>query len=160
MPAPYNVLFICTGNCCRSQMAEALLRHYGGQRFNPCSAGAAPAGFVHPLALETLRRMNISTQGQYSKSWDEFADRQLDIILTVCDNVADRPCPTWPGHPATAHWGVYDPSFHPGNEKEKFDKAMEMANILKGRIQQLINLPLDQMNPQQLKTELAKIGQS
>jgi len=160
MPAPYDVLFICTGNCCRSQMAEALLRHLGGSRFNACSAGASPAGFVHPLTVETMQQMGISTEGHYSKSWNEYADKDFDIILTVCDHVAAGLCPVWPGRPATAHWGVHDPSFDPGSDEERLAKAMEVADILKSRIQQLIKLNLDDITPDQLKAELARIGQS
>jgi arsenate reductase len=141
-------------------MAEALLRHYGGQRFSAFSAGAQPAGFVHPLAIETLGSMNISTEGQYSKSWNDFVDKQIDIILTVCDSAAAQPCPIWPGDPTTAHWGVYDPSFHPGSDQDRFAKALEIANILKGRIEKLINLPIDELSPEQLKAELTEIGQS
>jgi len=160
MPAPYNVLFICTGNCCRSQMSEAILRHYGGDRFNAYSAGAEPAGFVHPLVLEVLARMNVSDEGLYSKSWDEFSDRKMDFIITVCDHAASRPCPTWPGHPATAHWGLYDPSFHPGTEEERIATALKVAQIIKHRVKQLIQLPLDGMNEQQIKDELNKIGET
>jgi len=160
MPAPYNVLFICTGNACRSQMAEALLRHIGGERFNARSAGVEPAGYVHPVALETMRRMNVPTDGLYSKSWDQFADDPHDIIITVCDYAAIQPCPSWPGRPATAHWGLPDPSFHPGSEEDRLNAALGIAQRLRRWIEQLTALPLDELTADQLRKELERIAQT
>jgi arsenate reductase len=141
-------------------MAEALLKHMGGSRFNVRSAGSRLAGYVHPLAIETLRRMNIPTDKLYSKSWNEFANEPNDIIITVCDSAASEPCPVWPGRPATAHWSLPDPSFHPGTEEERLAFAAGVANKLKGWFEQLLKLPLDELSPQQLKTELQRIGQT
>lgn len=160
MPAPYRALFICTGNCCRSQMAEALLRHIGGDRFNAHSAGAEPSGFVHPLVIETMHRMNVSTEGQYSKSWNELADDRYDIIITLCDYAADQPCPTWPGHPATAHWGLPDPSFYPGSDEDRLAAADRVANQIRHWIEQMVALPLNDLTADQLKAELERIGQA
>jgi len=157
MSAPIKVLFICTGNCCRSQMAEALLRHVGGQRFQAFSAGSSPAGYVHPLAIETMRRMGISMQGQYSKSWEEFADRPMDVIITVCDNAAGRVCPRWPGQPATAHWGLPDPSFAPGTQEDRLAMAAGVALQARGWIERLVSLPLEQMSPAERTAAIRKI---
>ncbi len=159
MPAPYNVLFICTGNACRSQMAEALLRHMGGDRFNAHSAGTEPAGFIHPLVIETMERMNVPIEGQYSKGWNEFAREPHDIIITLCDNAASQPCPAWSGNPATAHWSLPDPSFYPGSEHDRRAAAEAIARRLQYWIGQLITLPLDNLTPDQLKSELQRIGE-
>jgi len=141
-------------------MAEALLRQMGGPRFNVRSAGSHPAGFIHPLAVETMRRMNVPMDGQRSKSWNEFARDPNDIIITVCDHAASEPCPVWLGRPATAHWSLPDPSFHPGTDEDCLAAAAAVANKLKGWFEQLLKLPVDELSPEQLKQELQRIGQS
>jgi arsenate reductase (thioredoxin) len=145
MPPPFRVLFICTGNCCRSQMAEALLRHLGGERFAVFSAGSQPAGFVHPLAVEAMRQLGISTDGQYSKGLDEFVGQTMDIIITVCDSAAADVCPRLPGKVPTAHWGLPDPSFAPGTAEDRLQAALIVARQAKSWIEQLIALPLETM---------------
>lgn len=157
MPAPYRVLILCTGNACRSQMGEALLRHHGGDRFVAHSAGSNYAGYIHPIAIQTMARMGIPMDGQFSKSWSRFGDTEFDIIITVCDSAAHEPCPNWPGRPATAHWGLPDPSFHPGPEEERLEYAESVARRLERYIQQMIALPLDDLTPEQLKDELERI---
>lgn len=117
-----NVLFVCTGNSARSILAEALLNHRGAGRFKGFSAGSQPRGAVHPLALETLRAHGLPTDGLRSKSWSEFeapGSPVMDSVVTVCDNAARETCPVWPGHPATAHWGIEDPAAVDGSTAEK-----------------------------------------
>jgi arsenate reductase len=107
------VLFLCTGNSARSIMAEVILRRWGGDRFNAFSAGSQPRGAIHPMTLQTLKRLHFSTEGLRSKNWSEFAQPgapALDFVFTVCDRAAGEVCPVWPGHPMTAHWGVDDPA--------------------------------------------------
>ncbi len=157
MQAPFRILFLCTGNCCRSQMAEALLRHLGGDRFAAYSAGSHPAGYIHPLAIETMRRMGISTESQYSKSWHELADTPIDIVLTLCDHAASFPYPAFPGTQAKAHWSLPDPVFHPGTDKERLAFAEMVARHLLAWIEQLVRLPIDKLSPEQLKAELDRI---
>lgn len=157
MPEPYTVLFLCTGNCCRSQMAEALLRHLGGARFRALSAGSHPAGFVHDLTLETMRQMGVSTVGLCSKSWDEFAETPIDIVLTLCDRAASQPCPAFPGLAARAHWPLPDPAFAQGTEEQRLAFATQVAGRLRGWIEKLTRLPIDKLSPQQLRAELERI---
>ncbi len=135
-----KVLFLCTGNSCRSQMAEAILRHLGGDRFEALSAGSYPAGFVHPLALEAMRRMNIPVTDPASKSWNEFATTRLDVVITVCDSAAAETCPIWPGAPIMAHWSLPDPAFHSGAEEERIEFTMRVARRLYAKIEGLVNL--------------------
>lgn len=135
-----KVLFLCTGNSCRSQMAEAILRHLAGDRFEAFSAGSHPAGFVHPLTIETMLRMNIPMEDQSSKSWDEFASTSFDVVITVCDAAAREPCPTWPDDPLTTHWSLPDPAYHPGTEEERLEFALRIAQRLRTKIQGVIDL--------------------
>jgi arsenate reductase (thioredoxin) len=139
-------------------MGEALLRHLGGDRFRAYSAGSHPAGFVHSLAIETMRRMGVSVEGQYSKHWDELADTRMDILLTLCDHAAAQPCPLFPGPAVKAHWGLPDPAFAQGTEQERLAFAELVARHLRGWIEELIRLPIEKLSPEQLKTELDRIG--
>ncbi|NND54244.1 MAG: arsenate reductase ArsC, partial [Gammaproteobacteria bacterium] len=88
-----KVLILCTGNSCRSIMAEALLNELGGDRFTAYSAGSQPAGYVHPQALACLNRNRIPVTNPASKSWDAFMDTELDLVITVCGNAANETCP-------------------------------------------------------------------
>jgi arsenate reductase (thioredoxin) len=139
----YNVLFLCTGNSARSIMAEVLLNHLGRDRFNAFSAGSHPMGYVHPLAIETLATLGLSTAGLRSKSWDEFARPdapRIDFIFTVCDNAAKEVCPVWPGKPATAHWPVDDPAAVTGSDEERRAAFRSAAHLLRRRIELLVSL--------------------
>ena len=118
----FNVLFLCTGNSARSIMAEAILAKEDAGRFQAFSAGSSPKGEVHPSAIALLKNMDYETNVFRSKSWDEFSGPnapKIDFVFTVCDNAASEPCPIWPGHPMTAHWGIPDPAAVEGTEVEK-----------------------------------------
>jgi protein-tyrosine-phosphatase len=157
----YNVLFLCTGNSARSIMAEAMMNALGQGRFRAFSAGSYPTGMVNPLALETLRRMNLSVEGLRSKSWDEFAAPgapSLDFVFTVCGKAATETCPVWPGHPATAHWGVEDPAAVEGSDDEKRKAFWNAAAILRRRIEMLLALQVDRLHALSLRNTLADIG--
>lgn len=143
-----KVLFLCTGNSCRSQMAEAILRHLGEDRFEALSAGSHPAGFIHALALEAMQQMDIPIEGQESKSWDTFAGVSFDAVITLCDEAAGQPCPIWPGDPIRVHWSLPDPAFHPGSEEERLAFALRVADRLRVKIQGLIDLDWSLDSPQ------------
>lgn len=161
MPAPYNVLFLCTGNSARSIIGEALINQWGQGKFKGFSAGSHPRGSVHPLALELLKRMNLPTAGLRSKSWDEFAAAgapPLDFVFTVCDNAAAEVCPYWPGQPMTAHWGVPDPAAIEGSDTEKWLAFREAFRLLDNRIKIFTALPLASLDRIKLQARLDAIG--
>ncbi|HCS23171.1 MAG TPA: arsenate reductase ArsC [Alphaproteobacteria bacterium] len=142
MSHPIEVLILCTGNSCRSVMAEALLNHLGQGRFKAYSAGSKPAGHVHAGALATLKRHGIPAGTPASKSWDVFAHQPLDIVVTVCDSAAAESCPVFLGtsgqKPRKLHWPTPDPAHAAGSPDEiveAFDTAFFM---LKTRIEHLI----------------------
>ncbi len=159
----FNVLFLCTGNSARSVLAESILRKDGAGRFRAFSAGSAPKGAVHPLALRVLDRMDYPTDGMRSKSWMEFAAPDapvMDFVFTVCDNAAGEACPVWPGQPMTAHWGIEDPAAAEGTELEKEAAFTTAFRFLKNRIDAFISLPLNKIDRLSLGTRLREIGRS
>ena len=132
-----KVLVLCTGNSCRSVMAEALINHLGRGRYQAWSAGSAPAGYVHPKSIEALQRHDIPSGQPRSKSWDEFAAQSFDLVITVCDQAAGENCPLFPGKPKKLHWSTPDPGKAIGSEADidaAFDKAFLM---LKNRVEDL-----------------------
>jgi arsenate reductase len=159
--APWNVLFLCTGNSARSIMAEALLDFRGHGRFRAWSAGSQPRGEVHPLTLATLEGSHLPTEGLRSKSWNEFSGPdapKLDFVFTVCGNAAREQCPVWPGQPMTAHWGVDDPAAVEGTEEER-RRAFEGAlRELDARIKLFTSLPLESLDRLALLEKLREIG--
>lgn len=159
---PLNVLFLCTGNSARSIMAEVLLNHKGHGRFHGFSAGSHPKGQVHPLALETLQRMSLPVEGLRSKSWDEFARPsapKLDFVFTVCGNAAKETCPTWPGQPLTAHWGVDDPAAVEGTREEQSRAFLRALTELDARIRLFSLLPFESLTRMSLQNKIREIGE-
>ena len=133
-----RVLILCTGNSCRSIMAEAVMNHIGQGRIQAWSAGSSPAGYVHPQSLKTLKRHGIDPGRPYSKSWNEFAGRPFDLVITVCDQAAGETCPIFPGKPPKLHWSTPDPGKAQGTEAEiegAFDRVFLM---LKERIEKFV----------------------
>jgi arsenate reductase len=160
---PYNVLFLCTGNSARSILAESLMNQWGGGKFRAFSAGSHPKGEVHPLALELLKKMNMSTDGLRSKSWDEFAapgTLPLDFVFTVCDNAAGEICPYWPGQPMTGHWGIPDPAAVAGTDMQKCEAFRTAFKLLETRIKMFASLPLASPDQIKLKERLDLIGKA
>ncbi len=157
----FNVLFLCTGNSARSIMAEAILKQDGAGRFNAFSAGSQASGEVNPLTLKVLESYGYPTEGFRSKNWDEFAKPgapQMDFIFTVCDTAAGEACPVWPGHPATAHWGIEDPKAAEGTELEKEAAFVEAFRFLKNRISAFTALPLESIDRMAVVHHLTEIG--
>jgi arsenate reductase len=157
----YNVLFLCTGNSARSIMAEALLNHWGKGRFLAFSAGSHPKARVHPIALETLRKNHLPTDGLRSKSWDEFAvpgAPALNFVFTVCDRAAAEVCPIWPGQPMTAHWGIEDPAAVVGSGDLVARAFANAFRELDARIKIFTSLRLDKLDGLALQRELNAIG--
>lgn len=147
---PLNVLFLCTHNSARSILAEALLNSIGQGRFRAYSAGSSPRDNQqpHPMGLQVLQQVGISTEGLRSKNWDEFAAPgapQMDLIITVCDNAAGEVCPFWPGHPATAHWGYADPSEGGGSDDAQRAAFMKTLQAMKRRLELLCSLPAERL---------------
>ncbi|MDP0495868.1 MAG: arsenate reductase ArsC [Verrucomicrobiota bacterium JB024] len=103
-----KVLILCTGNSCRSHMAEGILRHAAGDLLEVFSAGSKPAGYVHPMAIEALKEIGIDISGHTSKHLDAFMNAGIDTVITVCAN-ADQDCPLFPGKVNRYHWGFEDP---------------------------------------------------
>ena len=112
------VLILCTGNSCRSHLAEGLLRAAAGDLLEVASAGSKPAGYVHPLAIEAMREVGIDISAHHSKHMDEFLSRQVETVITVCGN-ADQACPMLPGQLNRHHWGFDDPAHATGTAEEQ-----------------------------------------
>lgn len=130
-----SVLVLCTGNSCRSIMAEALINALGRGQYLARSAGSKPAGFVHPKAIETLKRHDIDAGEPRSKSWDAFEGESFDLVITVCDQAASESCPVFFGKHEKLHWSTPDPAKTQGSDDEinaAFDQAFTM---LKNRIE-------------------------
>lgn len=126
-----QVLILCTGNSCRSQMAEALINHFRGDDWRAFSAGTEPAGYVHPLAIRAMEEWGVDISRQESKSVDLFRKAEFDIVITVCDDAAEK-CPLWLGRERSIHIGFRDPAGVGGTEQER----MAHFALLRDRIGQ------------------------
>ena len=114
------VLILCTGNSCRSHLAEGILRHLAGDLFEVHSAGSNPAGYVHPKAIAVMKEIGIDISGHTSKHMSQFLDEKINSVITVCGN-ADQACPMFPGQVNRYHWGFDDPAHAKGTEEEILD---------------------------------------
>jgi len=113
-----RVLILCTGNSCRSHLAEGILRAAAGDSLDVQSAGSKPAGYVHPLAVQVMKEIGIDISGHRSKHMNDFLRRPVETVITVCDN-ADQACPIFPGQVNRHHWGFQDPAQAAGTDEEK-----------------------------------------
>jgi arsenate reductase (thioredoxin) len=134
-----KILFLCTGNSCRSQMAEAVLNRIGAGRFEAVSAGSKPAGCVHPLALRLIEELGCPVDGLRSKSVDEFRGARFDAVITVCDR-AKEACPVFPGA-ETIHWSFEDPADAAGTDEEKLAVFRRIFDEIQRRLRLYIALP-------------------
>lgn len=153
-----RILFLCTGNSCRSQMAEVIMKRLGKGRFEAFSAGSKPAGYVHPLAIQTLEEAHLLTEGLRSKSWEEFEGQPFDFVITVCDR-AKESCPVWPGQPITAHWGFEDPAEANGTDEQKARIFRKVMTEIQTRISLFLALPMGKLSHMELEKEVRGIGQ-
>jgi arsenate reductase len=128
-----RVFFLCTGNSARSQMAEGLVNHFLGDRWEAFSAGTAPSGYVHPLAVQALADLGIDAASQRSKSTDEFRDVDFDAVITVCDQAAQN-CPIWLGKGQRKHLGFPDPAAATGSGKERLAAFRRVRDGLKQEV--------------------------
>ncbi len=166
MAAPiYNVLFLCVRNSARSIMAEAILNSLAVNRgrFRGWSAGSHPADQVNYFAFEQIRNAGLPAVGLQPKSWREFAkpySPRMDFVFTVCDVLAGESCPTWPGNPIMAHWGVHDPAAVEGDETARRRAFSQAFIFLYNRINIFASLPLENFDRTGLKMRLDEIGTS
>jgi len=128
-----HVLFLCTGNSCRSQMAEGLVNHYLGETWEAYSAGTQPAGYVHPLATQALLELGINISDKRSKSVDEFRDTNFDLVVTVCDDAAEN-CPVWLGGERVIHIGFPDPARATGTDAEQLRVFRQVRDAIREQV--------------------------
>ena len=131
-----RVLVLCTGNSARSQMAEGLLRHLAGDRFEVFSAGTLET-YVRPQAVEAMREIGIDISAQYSKSQDEFAGQPFDYVITVCDNAREH-CPIFPGKAERIHWSIDDPAFAGNTDEERLDAFRRARDELRQELEAFV----------------------
>lgn len=123
-----RVLILCTGNSCRSQMAEGILRHYGNERIEVFSAGTKPSQ-VHPIAVQVMKEIGIDISGHRSKHSDEFKEQTFDYVITVCDNVKES-CPVFPGGAKFMHWPFPDPPHNKEIDEEVIQEFREVRDMI------------------------------
>ena len=125
-----RVLILCTGNSCRSHMAEGILRAAAGDLLEVCSAGSKPAGYVHPKAIAALAEIGIDISGHTSKPMTDFLDRDIETVITVCGN-ADQACPMFPGQVNRYHWGFDDPAHARGSDEQVMDEFRRVRDEIR-----------------------------
>ena len=128
-----RVLILCTGNSCRSQMAEVIWNQLAGDGWEAVSAGSKPAGYVHPMAIDLLIEYKMPVDGLVSKSVDEFSGQDFDLVVTVCDN-AKSDCPMFAGARQVLHWPFEDPNDAEGSDEEKMKVFRSVADLIRARI--------------------------
>ncbi len=133
-----KILVLCTGNSCRSIMAEGLINHFGKENFQAFSAGSNPAGYVHPMSIKTLEKSGIFKSDYKSQSWDDFSDIDFDLVITVCDNAAGEACPVYLSSAPKVHWGVEDPAKFEGSDEEIENEFQRIFTILAKRTHAMV----------------------
>lgn len=152
-----KILFLCTENAARSQMAEAILNMQYGERFIAHSAGANPVNQVNPYAIKTMNQIGIDISNKKPKSADIFANEEFDFIITLCDKSKEQ-CVNFSGKPIFAHWLLPDPANFTGTDAEITHKFSELLKLLTVRIGYLANLPLDKLDRLSLAKRAEEIG--
>jgi arsenate reductase len=128
-----RVLFLCTGNSIRSQMAEGLVNHFVGDKWEAYSAGTVPLGYVHPLAAQAMAELGVDISARRSKSAEEFRNADFDLVITVCDHAA-RDCPLWLGSGNVIHMGFPDPFYAIGTEEERLAVFRQVRDDIRRRV--------------------------
>jgi arsenate reductase len=149
-----NILFLCTGNSCRSILGEATFNHLAPVGWKAMSAGSKPAGYVHPRSLALLVREGISIEGYHSKSWENLPATP-DIVISVCGNAANETCPAYLGPVLRSHWGVEDPAHATGTDAEVDAAFVKAYSILRARIEAFLALPLETLKHDKAALKLA-----
>lgn len=160
-PRTYNVLFLCTGNSARSQIAEALLNTAGAGRFRAFSAGTQPSNEVNPFALEQIRLIGYAPDDLRSKSWSEFSEPgapEMDFVITVNNTEGGEASPRWPGQPITADWNFRDPVATQGSEREIRSEFSAICREIRARVEIFRNLPTDALDELALQRKIARIA--
>ncbi len=155
----FRVLFLCTGNSARSQIAEKVMNHKGRGRFVAESAGSHPADRVNPHAIGTLERHGYTWTGGRPRGMDGLAAGDWDFVITVCDRAREA-CPFFPGHPVMAHWGMPDPAAVEGSEEEKHRTFDDTILTISRRIDLFLALPLEKLSRLALEHRARDIGQA
>lgn len=155
----YRVLFLCTGNSARSQIAEALLNQKGKGRFRAESAGSQPAARVNPMAIQTLREYRVPWHGHPPRGIDGLERDSWDFVITVCDR-AKEACPIFPGQPVLAHWGMPDPAQAEGSDAAQRAAFRDAFVLINRRIDLLLELPLEKLDHLAREARIRAIGTS
>jgi arsenate reductase (thioredoxin) len=153
-----NILFLCTGNSCRSILAEATFNALAPEGMRAVSAGSNPAGYVHPRSIALLEKEGIPVAGYFSKSWNDLSITP-DIVITVCGSAAGETCPAYLGNVMRAHWGVEDPAKLAGTDAEIDAAFVKAYSILRRRIVAFLGLPTEVLaDRKQLASAITEIG--
>lgn len=163
MTAAFNVLFLCTHNSARSQMAQAILESIGKGRFNAYSAGSAPARAPMAAVMTKLETLGHDVSDLHCKSWNEFTGPsapQMDFVITLCDTLDGRDCPDVGANPITAAWPLPDPAKFKGTEVEQATMINELYGMIRRRLEIFINLPYASLDRMSLKKRLDELGDS
>jgi arsenate reductase (thioredoxin) len=153
----FRVLFLCTGNSARSQMAEAVLNQRGRGRFAAESAGSAPAGGVNPLAIAALREEGIQWGGHPPRGLDRLDRESWDVVVTVCDNAREA-CPIFPGHPVVVHWSMIDPAAVEGSPADKRKAFADALRLITRRVDLLLDIPISTLDRKVVHERLQSIA--
>ncbi len=135
-----NVLFLCTGNSCRSQMAEGIVNHDLGMKWHAFSAGTAPSGYVHPLAVQAMAEIDIDISEQRSKSVLDLGDQSYDLVVTVCDHAAEN-CPLWLREGKVVHIGFDDPATATGSQEDRLVMFRRVRDEIRDQVLAYLNSP-------------------
>jgi len=146
-----TVLILCTGNSCRSHLAEGFLHSVAGDLLDVQSAGSKPAGYVHPLGIQVMRELGIDISGHHSKHLNEFLNRPVETVITVCGN-ADQVCPVYPGQLNRHHWGFDDPAHATGTDEEKMTVFRRVRDEIKMVFEAYAAGRRDEMNARRKET--------